>query len=189
MQVTTTTAVSFLLSCYLWVVEPRDTTSTLTVPNGWSGSIWGPKQVCASGYAQKFSLKVEPYQGIWRDDTSLNGIRLYCSDGSIISSAEGEYGTWSKEESCKSGFLNSFSLRVSAREPINDNTAAENVKFKCTDGRELEGSGHAWGEYAAWSESCQEGGICGIQTKVDIVPRYNAVDPTGLENVRFFCCS
>ncbi|XP_054830424.1 vitelline membrane outer layer protein 1-like [Eublepharis macularius] len=170
----------------------------LRVPNGARWGKWRDFQFCYKSYAKGFSLKVQPYQGFFFDDTSLNGIRLHCSDGSMITSTVGPDGTWSKAKTCKkSGHLTSFSLRVQATAPF-ENTAANNIKFKCTDGSELEGDGHAWGKYGPWSQSCKKGGICGIQTKVDVRMWYENPpyrrrsflrDLTGLNDVKFVCCN
>ncbi|XP_077200282.1 vitelline membrane outer layer protein 1-like [Paroedura picta] len=123
-----------------------------------------------------------------RDDTSLNAIRLYCSDGATITSSEGKYGSWSSERKCKSGFLNSFSLRVTPPQGLSDDTGADNIMFTCTDGTELEGNGHDWGAYGEWSAYCPGRGICGIQTKVEHLDGYHLIDVTTLNDVKFFCC-
>ncbi|XP_054830428.1 vitelline membrane outer layer protein 1-like [Eublepharis macularius] len=170
-------------------VEARKYISTLTVSNGGLWGKWGEKQLCQKGYAKGFSLKVQSMLGALGDATALNGIRLHCSDGSLITSSVGEDGTWSYEHSCFLGYLISFSLRVSPPQGIGDDTAANNIKFKCEDGRKLEGNGPAWGTYGAWSETCIMSGICGIQTKVERPQGLAALDRTELNDVKFFCCT
>ncbi|XP_077200285.1 vitelline membrane outer layer protein 1-like [Paroedura picta] len=155
------------------------------VPNGILNGGWGNKQFCPKGYARSFSLKVEPYQGLLSDDTSLNAIRLLCSDGSSISSSEGPFGWWSGFRSCKKGFLNSFSLRVTQPKGALDATGANNIKFICTDETELEGNGHDWGSYGQWSPKCKQGGICGIQTKLQVIGGHYFVDRTTLNDETF----
>nr|XP_056714854.1 vitelline membrane outer layer protein 1-like [Euleptes europaea] len=188
MQLTIASVTSLLLSCCLSDVEGRKFISTLSVTNGGKLGDWGEVQSCPKGYVDKFSLKIEAERGAFDDDSSLNGIRLYCTDGSVITSLVGKYGDWSDQQSCKSGFLNSFSLQVS--EPVKwaDATAADNIKFKCTDGTELEGKGIDWGKYGSWSTSCPKHGICGIQTRVEITGRQPNRDVSGLNDVKFFCC-
>ncbi|KAG2497085.1 hypothetical protein HYH03_005079 [Edaphochlamys debaryana] len=41
-----------------------------------------------------FSFRLEAYQGTDRDDTALNGIKLKCQDGKIITVSEGMWGDW-----------------------------------------------------------------------------------------------
>ncbi|XP_054830427.1 vitelline membrane outer layer protein 1-like [Eublepharis macularius] len=122
------------------------------------------------------------------DDTGINGIRLHCSDGTFITSSVGRFGTWSDKQFCWFGFLASFSLRVSPPQGIGDDTAANNIKFKCEDGIILEGSGPEWGTYGAWSDSCEPGAMCGLQTKVEYPKGAAALDRTELNDVKFFCC-
>ncbi|XP_077200286.1 vitelline membrane outer layer protein 1-like [Paroedura picta] len=167
-------------------VKAQQVTNVLTVRNNWKTGKWGFLWFCPTGYAKGFKLKVEPYQGSFRDDSSLNGISLLCSDGKVISSTVGMYGNWSKEILCKSGFLTAFALRVSPYKLFYDNTGANNIKFRCTNGDELEGTGHPWGKYTPWSDSCTGRGICGIQTKMD--NEVAIMDRTQLNNVQFFCC-
>ncbi|XP_060091293.1 vitelline membrane outer layer protein 1-like [Heteronotia binoei] len=157
--------------------------------NGGQWGTWGAMNNCSRSRAKGFSLKIQTRQGHFADDTSLNGIRLICSDDSIITSAVGAYGTWSDAFLCPSGLLTSFMLRVSPRSVLGDDTAANNIKFKCTDGTELEGNGPALGDYGSWSGSCKDDGTCGIQTKVEMPEGFFSIDNTGLNDVKFFCCA
>ena len=68
-----------------------------------------------------------------------------------------------------------------------DDTAANNIKFRCTSNPILEGDGTGWGEYGGWSKECRNGGICGIETKME--KRQGKGDDTALNDVRFLCCS
>ncbi|XP_073510620.1 vitelline membrane outer layer protein 1-like [Phyllobates terribilis] len=162
----------------------------LSVPNGVSEGDWGPMEVCDPGTRAKgFDLKVEEWQDIL-DDTALNGIRLYCTEPSSpdvikkITSKEGDFGTWGKYFSCDTGFLTRFSLRVETGDQI-DKTAANNIKFGCSDGSIKEGDGQEWGDYGPWSKTCSEG-IRGIQTRV--MPKRGAFrDDLSLTDVKFTC--
>uniref|UniRef100_I3N984 Vitelline membrane outer layer protein 1 homolog n=2 Tax=Marmotini TaxID=337730 RepID=I3N984_ICTTR len=146
----------------------------IEVTNGGPWGDWALPEMCPDGYfASGFSLKVEPHQGILGDDTALNGIRLHCTRGNselntqVVESQSGKWGAWSEPLWCPSGgFLVAFSLRVEAPITPGDNTAVNNVRFRCSDGTELQGPGLDWGKFGEWSTSCLKG-ACGLQTKVE----------------------
>lgn len=98
------------------------------------------------------------------------------------------FGEWSEPQWCPSGALSSFQLRVEPYQGIFvDDTSANNIRFRCSSNPKLEGPGMTWGEYGEWSDDCRQGGICGIQTKMEV---YQAgLDDTSLNDVRFHCCT
>lgn len=97
------------------------------------------------------------------------------------------WGSWSEPLWCPgTHFLVAFSLRVEPFLFPGDNTAVNNVRFRCSDGVELEGPGLSWGDYGDWSDSCVKG-VCGLQTKIQ-KPR-GPRDDTALNDVRIFCCN
>ncbi|OCT90768.1 vitelline membrane outer layer protein 1 [Xenopus laevis] len=164
---------------------------SIRVPNGGRWGSWGREEMCPQGYvATGFSLKAESPQGP-NDDTALNGIRLHCFPYKqiyferTVTSTQGPHGNWSPTRMCPFGYLTSFSLRVEPSQGRGDDTAANNIKFKCSNSHELEGSGLIWGSYGPWSPSCQYG-ICGLKTKVE--GSQGKEDDTALNDVQFFCC-
>ncbi|XP_036051141.1 vitelline membrane outer layer protein 1 homolog [Onychomys torridus] len=164
----------------LWVIYCGDALSVkenryasiVDVTNGGTWGDWAWPEMCPDGYfASGFSIKVEPPQGIPGDDTALNGIRLHCTRGNakqnthVVESQSGSWGSWSEPVWCPgTHFLVAFSLRVEPFSFPGDNTAVNNVRFRCSDGVELEGPGLNWGDYGDWSDSCAKG-VCGLQTK------------------------
>ncbi|XP_072515600.1 vitelline membrane outer layer protein 1 homolog [Salminus brasiliensis] len=172
----------------------RSYTSMLSVPNGERFGLWSWPEMCPENFfAVGFSLRVEPNQYAG-DDTALNGIRLFCSQNGdrsflyTVESNSGYFGDWTDPQWCPSGVLTSFQLRVEPHQGMfGDDTAANNIKFRCSSNPTLEGQGMSWGEYGYWSTECTEGGICGIQTKME--PYQGALDDSSLNDVRFHCCS
>ncbi|XP_039380161.1 vitelline membrane outer layer protein 1 homolog [Mauremys reevesii] len=168
--------------------------SSINVTNGGPWGTWTWIDMCPEHfYAMGYSIKMEEYGGA-SDDTALNGIRLFCIKINSTSSAvytvesdSGKFGQWSGITWCPTGFLTAFQLKVEVPQGILDDTAANNIKFRCSSGAIIEGTGGSFGDYGGWSNACTRGGICGIETKQD--PYHNAfVDDTALNDVRFFCC-
>uniref|UniRef100_A0A8C5QZV8 Vitelline membrane outer layer protein 1 homolog n=1 Tax=Leptobrachium leishanense TaxID=445787 RepID=A0A8C5QZV8_9ANUR len=163
----------------------------ISVPNGGSWGNWGNIEWCPQGYVAKgFSLKAEETQGKG-DDTAVNGIRLHCLPRyktypeHTITSSQGPWGSWTSPFWCLSGYLASFTLKVEGSQGRGDDTAVNNIKFSCSDGRHLEGVGLPWGSYGTWSQSCTHG-VCGILAKVE--GQQGDGDDTALNDIQFYCC-
>nr|XP_006114689.1 vitelline membrane outer layer protein 1 homolog isoform X1 [Pelodiscus sinensis] len=160
----------------------------ITVSNGGKWGTWGPEQSCPKGsFADGFAIKVQTPQ-LTGDDTALNGIRLSCSDGTTIQSNVGPWGHWSQMKKCPPGKrLTQFRLRVEKCQGLKDDTAANNIKFYCTDGTELQGAGRCWGTWGPQSLSCGQNGICSMASREE-APQEKG-DNTALNDVYFKCCS
>ncbi|KAL2088197.1 hypothetical protein ACEWY4_017025 [Coilia grayii] len=176
----------------LLVAPLMSSAEDIKVTNGGPWGIFGERKMCPAGtYAHGFSIQVEKKR-FGGDDTALNGIRLLCkhkdkdlpTDETVES--PGPYGDWAVDKLCPSGRLDAFQLRVEPRRGGLDDTAANNIRFHCTDGGELEGDGLSWGSWGEWSPKCASG-ICGLQTKTE--GKRGSADDTGLNDAIMICCS
>ena len=79
-----------------------------------------------------------------------------------------------------------FQLRVSPNGNTTDNTAVNNIRFRCSNGREINSVGNTGGYWGDYSGDCPTG-ICGLETRVRPDGGL-AVDNTALNDVRFTCC-
>ncbi|KAM4747991.1 vitelline membrane outer layer protein 1 homolog [Rhinophrynus dorsalis] len=181
----------FLLSLLPLALRGLDP-SFISVTNGALWGEWGEMELCPQNFvAYAFAIKVQEKQGFWRDDSSLNGIRLFCRHPIFknlevpITSSVGQFGQWSKKIMCTSGYLTAFSLKVEPYQgPFKDDTAANNIKFRCSNNQTLEGPGGPWGSYGIWSQICHTG-VCGISNKVE---KWVPIDYTGLNDSKMKCC-
>uniref|UniRef100_A0A3Q4BPH5 Uncharacterized protein n=1 Tax=Mola mola TaxID=94237 RepID=A0A3Q4BPH5_MOLML len=172
----------------------RQHKSVLTVTNGERFGNWTWPEMCPENFfAVGFSLRVESNQ-FGMDDTSLNGIRIICAEDDsrnfqyYVESHTGYFGEWSHPMYCPTGVLTSFQIRVEPHQGLfGDDTAMNNIKFRCSSNPTLEGPGMSWGDYGSWSEACSDGGICGIETKMEDYQW--GLDDSTLNDVRFHCCS
>ncbi|CAH2272684.1 Hypothetical predicted protein [Pelobates cultripes] len=199
------------LLSFILVLAGQTAGTIIEVPNGAQWGTWGTLDKCAPGTVAKgFTLKVQGMQGLY-DDTALNGIRLHCSELKMRISSRSmrdhgtdepkgaarrvqlkelpkvtdRWGKWGPTFWCPYGYLMAFSLRVEGSQGQGDDTAANNIKLKCSDGSILEGNGLYWGTYGDWSSNCTMG-VCGIESKVE--DSQPVGDNTALNDVRFTCC-
>lgn len=197
-----------------WTVhyKVRAQTKVLSVNNGGIWGEWGNPEYCPAGtIASGYIMKIEPKQ-FSGDDTSLNAIRLICSDpGGIdrgrITSLEGPFGSWTSEKSCTTGtYLVDFQLQVeigTEKKTGLDNSCANYVKFHC---RDLAGNNNVaelvlppgtgfWGSWGSWSETCgPNSAICGLSARTENGqgPGFGVQgsdDDTALNDVLFYCCN
>ncbi|XP_066485039.1 vitelline membrane outer layer protein 1 homolog [Tiliqua scincoides] len=178
------------------VFSGRKNHSSISVGNGGTWGQWTWVDMCPNRtYAIGFSIKVEEYGGQFSDDTSLNGIRLYCSTNQLldgitytVESDSGTFGEWSNITWCPDGsFLNAFELQVEPLLGNQDETTVNNIRFRCSKGAVIETVGGRFGNYERWSEPCKKGAICGLQTRQEQYKGYFA-DDTALNDVLFYCC-
>lgn len=108
---------------------------------GWGR--WGFYQQCTNrAPVNGFQLKVRDSCGAC-DDSALNAIKLYCSNGGTIMSSEGTDGVWKNIQYCPTGkFVNSFRFRSEPSQGIfTDDTAGNDIVMKCNDGTILSTTG------------------------------------------------
>jgi hypothetical protein len=84
--------------------------------------------------------------------------------------------------------ITEYILRVSAAGSEVDNTAANDIRFMCSNGYEIKEPGNTGGMWGEESGECADG-ICGMET---LVQAYDGgighYDNTALNDVRFTCC-
>ena len=141
-------------------------------------------------------MKVQAVLGLHNDDTSLNAIRLRCSDKTVLKSLEGPYGDWLPEQTIThSNYFNGAKIRQERFQGhgSRDDTAANGLKLY-TDVGDVVSPGDGW--WGDWSDlvTCPKGtGIVGFKTRVE--PNYGngryatEGDDTALNDVMFQCSS
>uniref|UniRef100_UPI00358FA151 vitelline membrane outer layer protein 1 homolog isoform X2 n=1 Tax=Myxine glutinosa TaxID=7769 RepID=UPI00358FA151 len=133
--------------------------------------------------------RVESNQGVG-DDTAVNGITLICtSQGNRyinIMSDYGKWGCWTLPLWCPYGHLSAFRLQVKSSQGAGDDSAVNNIDFKCSHGSMLTGQGLSYGTHGSWSNDCGKNAICGLRTKIE--KSVGARDDTALNDVQFYCC-
>jgi len=153
---------------------------------------WGVPEFCPfNSYAVGFNLKIEPPQGTGRgeDDTALNGIKLICSDKTLIYSEQAQWGAWGRDMQCTEGNkLSSFTMKSEGPQGGDDDTAANAIKFYCSNRQliqsNLEGNWGRWGDIISCPDNHY---ICGLRTQVE--SPQGGDDDTALNNVIFYCCT
>ncbi|XP_045118100.1 vitelline membrane outer layer protein 1-like [Portunus trituberculatus] len=180
----------------------KETHITLALDWAMNWGTWGPQEFCPEGtFAYAFEIKVEPEDS--NDDTSMNGIQLYCRlpmdaghDGLpprkgarefSITSNVARWGNWRGMRSCTEGLLTGLKMKSEEDQGFFvDDTAANDLEMQCNHSTTtLNGGGNHWGFYSSWA-TCPEGwAICGLMTRVEAE---SATDDTALNDVRMYCC-
>ncbi|XP_063275722.1 vitelline membrane outer layer protein 1 homolog [Prinia subflava] len=168
----------------------RSRKGLMEVTNGGPWGQWGDPEFCPPGsFASGFQLKVHPHQGLFGDDTGLNGVRLLCDTGrDTVTSSLGPLGSWGPARTCPPRErLVSFRLRVEPSRGVWDDAAATDMAATCSGGHRLEGGGLDWGDWGDWSERCVLGcGVCGVRARVETP---DTSDDSGLNDLQLYCCT
>ncbi len=124
-------------------------------------------------YAHGFQIKSETWIGPLFDDSSMNGLRLFCGDPidetvPSVTSLEGAWGKWRNLYRCsENGYVTGFQLKVERNGLDLDETATNNVRILCSDNVDpVEGDGEAWGVWGEVQQCGPEEAVCGIKTQV-----------------------
>ena len=153
---------------------------------------WGGAEYCRGGiFASGFTFSFEESQGSGEDDTGGNTVCLKCHHDDVCSK-HGHWGDWSEPQMCPANsFLSGWKQNVEGRQGNGDDTALDNVEYRCRDietwqlTEDLKVNDVAeWGTWSRWKE-CPEGQfICGIQTRVEDPDG----DDTALNDIKHQCC-
>jgi len=171
-----------------------DITGVRNAPNGgpWGG--WSRAIYCPAGsYVGGYSMRVEPSQG-GGDDTALNAVALYCYNraGTMVERIvpdQGIWGSWREGANCSRGtYARAFSLKVEPGQGRGDDTAANSVKFSCSNGAVIEASGGGgWGSWtSSWVTGPGNSAICGVRAKFE--GSQGGGDDTALNDLEFTWC-
>ena len=151
---------------------------------------WGGMEYCRNGvFAKGFLLIAEGSQGSG-DDTGANGVCLKCDDSDVCSKI-GTWGRWSEAQLCGEGaFLSGWRQNVEGSQGSGDDTALDNVEYRCRDietwtaKENLKTNAEEWGKWSRWKECPRGQFICGIETRVEDPDG----DDTALNDIKHQCC-
>ena len=151
---------------------------------------WHPISNCPEyGKVDGFRLRMDD------DTTALNSIELNCVNGGVINPHHGHWGKWTQYQKCSEGtYITGAMLKSEPKQGFwKDDSAANNLKIKCSDGTEkldlLDGwdGGHQ-GSWGSWGSCSDTGGyICGLWVRMEL-NNFFTIDNTALNQVRFSCC-
>ncbi|CAD5114759.1 DgyrCDS3805 [Dimorphilus gyrociliatus] len=162
---------------------------------------WKGYKYCSHGYfVNGIQLRVDPAGG---DDTALNNVRLECkrpydnTTGTSVKSGTAQDGVWYGTSYCPDGmYMVAFVVRLLPyKGPFSDDYGATDFKFRCRSYLNPHEAtidlhppgGLTKGDWGSWSSSCNaNSAVCGVESKIEIS---SSLDKTGLNVVRFKCCS
>lgn len=113
----------------------------------------------------------------------------------FIHSSTGPFGKWKSWQFCDTKtdnafyqYVTGFNLRSEANQYEEDDSGANDVKFKCRNKRELDGQGTSYGTWDNddFRECPYESFLCGVQAKIE-ADQYEE-DDTGINQLKFICC-
>ncbi len=176
--------------------------SSIAAPNAQPWGAWSPIVFCPPGsYVNGYSMRVEAPQGRG-DDTALNAITLYCYNraGNMVGWIRphpGIWGNWGPVANCPVGtYANGFQLKVEGFQGSGDDTGANSLKFRCSDGYSMieAPGGGPWGNWSSLLEVAHSGAlprpqiwaICGVRAKFE--NHVGGRDDTALNNLEFYWC-
>jgi len=166
---------------------PYQETGILNLDGGYWGT-WGTVDKCTyPAFVNAMELKFENTRSTGFDDTALNGVRLTCSDGHTISSTVGPWGNWKGRKTCSGkNYITRAIIRRERQQGSGDDTAANGLRFECSDGEEHYPYDGNWGDWSTYL-SCPEGSaVMGIQTQEE-KGQGKSFDDTALNDVRLYC--
>ena len=147
----------------------------ITSPELTNWGTWAEEtEMCPNGtYAQGFQLLVETWSGAAFDDTSLNGIKLFCGNPieegvKSVTSLVGSWGKWRNLYRCgPDDVIVGFQLRVEKNGIDLDETATNNIRIFCNlTTNYIEGDGERWGVWSEVRRCPPNQAVCGIRTQV-----------------------
>ena len=154
------------------------------------------EQVCPAG-AMITGFRVQLGSIYDKDRTGINGIQIACTDGSKSMEQKGPHGNWTSWKYCDgkdiantSNYVIGFNYRsVANKESDIDAIAGTDINLTCNNGIILQGGGQDAGIWHSndWTECKGARFLCGIQVQTQ--PDQHDDDDTGVNHVRFICCS
>ncbi|ODM92210.1 Vitelline membrane outer layer protein 1 [Orchesella cincta] len=185
----------YIFVLFAFVSSAYSESLNITSPPVTNWGTWGAFERCPEGKAaQGFQLRTQPFQGVFGDDTAVNGLRLFCGDPfnqttPTLTSNAGSTGNWGSTYSCYPGFVNGFQLRVETYQGSGDDTATNNMRIFCSNAADpnqyIEGDGLNFGIWGETRRCFSTQAIAGLQTQVEDCD--SADDCTALNNILTEC--
>lgn len=183
-------------------VTSRNDQNGVIVPGQGYWGAWYQAVYCSLGtYAVGYRMRVETSQGggisNGNDDTALNAVQLLCMDPmtgatSLISSHDGLWGSWNQSASCAGAdnYLKSARIRIESSQGggTNDDTAANDVEFGCSQGGTIHApGGQTWGSWSTWKQCPSGTAVCGLRSRFE--SSQGGGDDTAMNGLELKCCN